>query len=464
MSSKPIALAIATVGLVITVLLPLPAGGSPAPSSGTIESLQQRAAALETQISTASENEQIAGELYDQATVKYQLAEAKLKVIHKQLTHAKAETAASKRRVRRAAVAAYVFGDSVTSGFNAVLTKSVNESGEVTTYANAATGELSAAVAALTRAEAQVQANAASQSIQTSDAAKAVAQAARSQANAESDATTLAAALSQAKGRLATAVAERAAQLAAEARQKEEAAAAARAREQQASEDAAAVAQAVANSNPSSAAASAAATAAISSATAASAAGAPTLSPYGSTRGGDIAVSTAESLLGIPYVWGGSTASGVDCSGLTLYAWAAAGVALLHSAWYQYLDTKHVSLDHLEPGDLLFYYFPNDGTDPVTHVAMYVGSGEFGTQTVIQAPETGETVSYVSFYTYGFVGAGRPQMPAGDDVSTTTTTPPPTTTTTTTTTTSTTTTTLAPTTTTLAPATTTSTSLGTPTS
>jgi hypothetical protein len=75
---------------------------------------------------------------------------------------------------------------------------------------------------------------------------------------------------------------------------------------------------------------------------------------------------------------------------------------------------------------------------------------------VIQAPETGETVSNVSFYTYGLVGAGRPQMPSSDSVPTTTTTTPTTTTTTTTT--------LAPTTTTLAPTTTTPTSLVTPTS
>jgi cell wall-associated NlpC family hydrolase len=67
-----------------------------------------------------------------------------------------------------------------------------------------------------------------------------------------------------------------------------------------------------------------------------------------------------------------------------------------------------VSLQQLEPGDLLFYHFPNDGSDPVTHVAMYVGSGPFGTQTVIQAPQTGETVSYAPIYFVGFVGAGRP--------------------------------------------------------
>src|ERR1700722_16603729 len=232
MSRKPIALAITTVGLIITALLPLPAGGAPIPSSGTIQSLQQRASALETQIATASENEQIAGELYDQATVKYQQAEAKLTVIHKTLIRAKAETAASKRRVRRAAVAAYVFGDSVSSGFSAVLTKSVNESGEVTTYANAATSTLSAAVTALTRAEEQVQTNLASQSVQTANASKAVSEASRSEANAKNDAITLASTLSQVKGRLATAVAQRAAELAAEARAAALAVKAARARAQ----------------------------------------------------------------------------------------------------------------------------------------------------------------------------------------------------------------------------------------
>ncbi|MCI4361382.1 MAG: NlpC/P60 family protein, partial [Thermoplasmata archaeon] len=80
-----------------------------------------------------------------------------------------------------------------------------------------------------------------------------------------------------------------------------------------------------------------------------------------------------------------------------------AGIAIDHSAYYQYRESTPISLAQLEPGDLLFYFFPDDGSDPVTHVAMYVGNN-----TVIQAPETGEVVSYHPLYLGGLVGAGRP--------------------------------------------------------
>jgi len=132
--------------------------------------------------------------------------------------------------------------------------------------------------------------------------------------------------------------------------------------------------------------------------------------PAGTNPAGNTAVATAESYLGVPYVWGGASTSGVDCSGLTMLSWAAAGVPLTHNAWFQYEESQHLSLADIEPGDLLFYWFPNDGSQPVTHVVMYVGAGPYGTQTVIQAPETGETVSYTSIYYYGFVGIGRPAV------------------------------------------------------
>ncbi|MGH9091515.1 MAG: C40 family peptidase, partial [Acidimicrobiales bacterium] len=128
----------------------------------------------------------------------------------------------------------------------------------------------------------------------------------------------------------------------------------------------------------------------------------------GSSGAGNVAVQAAESQLGVPYVYGGeSPGSGFDCSGLTQWSWAQAGVGIPRTAAGQYSAVPHVSLSTLEPGDLLFYY-NLDGTGTVDHVVMYVGSGPYGSQTIIQAPYTGATVSYAMLYTYGLVGAGRP--------------------------------------------------------
>jgi cell wall-associated NlpC family hydrolase len=114
------------------------------------------------------------------------------------------------------------------------------------------------------------------------------------------------------------------------------------------------------------------------------------------------------SQLGVPYVWGGETPGvGFDCSGLTQWAWAQAGVSIPRTSQTQWADLPHVSLSALEPGDLLLYY-NLDGTDTVDHVIMYVGSGPYGSMTIIQAPYTGAYVSYAALYTYGLIGAARP--------------------------------------------------------
>jgi cell wall-associated NlpC family hydrolase len=142
---------------------------------------------------------------------------------------------------------------------------------------------------------------------------------------------------------------------------------------------------------------------------AAAANGAPAVKGIAGALGlGAVAVAAAESQLGVPYVWGGETAGrGFDCSGLTQWAWRQAGVTIPRVAADQAAALPHVPLTQLQPGDLLFYY-NLDGDNEIDHVVMYVGSGPYGPQTIIQAPYTGATVQFAPLFTEGLVAAGQP--------------------------------------------------------
>jgi cell wall-associated NlpC family hydrolase len=85
-----------------------------------------------------------------------------------------------------------------------------------------------------------------------------------------------------------------------------------------------------------------------------------------------------------------------------MWAWAQAGVSIPRTTETQWAELPQVSLDALQPGDLLLYY-NLDGDDAVDHVVMYIGN-----DTVIQAPHTGATVSYSPIWDQGLIGAVRP--------------------------------------------------------
>jgi peptidoglycan DL-endopeptidase CwlO len=114
-----------------------------------------------------------------------------------------------------------------------------------------------------------------------------------------------------------------------------------------------------------------------------------------------IAVGAALSVQGTGYVWGSADpAVGFDCSGLTSWAWAQAGVYIPHSSAAQYASLPHVPLGSVQPGDLIFYY------SPISHVALYIGGGQ-----IVHArhPGPGGEVQVQSMFGYDNpVGAARP--------------------------------------------------------
>ena len=108
-----------------------------------------------------------------------------------------------------------------------------------------------------------------------------------------------------------------------------------------------------------------------------------------------IAVNTALAQRGKPYVWAASGPGSFDCSGLTAYAYRAAGISLPHSSRMQSQMGQAVSRDQLQPGDLVFFY------SPVSHVGIYIGNGQ-----MVHAPTSGDVVKVAPLMS-GYVSARR---------------------------------------------------------
>ncbi|GAA5137200.1 C40 family peptidase [Alloalcanivorax gelatiniphagus] len=109
------------------------------------------------------------------------------------------------------------------------------------------------------------------------------------------------------------------------------------------------------------------------------------------------AVQYAMAQVGDAYVYGAMGEDAFDCSGLTMRAWAQAGVSLPHSSSAQFGSGPRIAASDLQPGDLVFYY------SPISHVGMYIGNGM-----IVHAANPGTGVAVSGLYSMPYVGAVRP--------------------------------------------------------
>jgi cell wall-associated NlpC family hydrolase len=121
---------------------------------------------------------------------------------------------------------------------------------------------------------------------------------------------------------------------------------------------------------------------------------------------GNTIAKLAEQQLGVPYVYGGHTPQGFDCSGLAYYVYLQAGIAIPRTAEAQFARLPRIEGSDLEPGDLVF--FRSESSPSGLHVGIYVGSHWF-----VHASESGKPVAGArldaDYWTGRYLGAARPQ-------------------------------------------------------
>ncbi len=126
-----------------------------------------------------------------------------------------------------------------------------------------------------------------------------------------------------------------------------------------------------------------------------------TISTVSSSKASAV-ISTAKSFMGVPYVWGGTTPSGFDCSGFTQYVLGENGISVPRTAAEQYTVGTIVSKSNLRVGDLVFFTTYKAGA---SHLGFYIGDGNF----IHASSSKGVTISSLNstYYASHYIGARR---------------------------------------------------------
>lgn len=318
----------------------------------SLKDMKAQAQALLTRINQITSKVDALGQKYD-------LAQMKLNKINNEIANTRAEVAriesrvaAGNKQLRQAAVFAYVT-NGVAKATNPLFTTNASSVGATNVYNALAQGNVQSTIAGLKNAKITLTQERAVLNQEERSAAAQTATAHAAYASAQGLQNSLNAALRSVKGQIARYVAELQAA--------------------QAAKDAKTLGSASkVNGFP---------------------------APPPNSRA-NIAIRAALSFIGTWYVWGGASRRGVDCSGLTMLAWDAAGVYMSHYSGAQFNETIRVPLYAIRPGDLLFYGWHGDA-----HVSMYLGHGK-----MIEASHTGTRVSIDPVRLgYDFAGVGRPR-------------------------------------------------------
>jgi peptidoglycan DL-endopeptidase RipA len=437
------------VGLVAAVCIGAGAGAASAkpvnPSDGQITAAQQAAdaataqmGAINAQLATAQAGVEraqgeanIALDRYEAKQQEYSDAQAKAKAADDAAAKAAADLSAAQAAVADFARTSYMSGSTDSRMEGLITAGSPAQMLERAALLDAAGDHRSDVVTQVTvvRKQADVAAAGAKTALATAATLKTQAQtalanaqqlevAARQQASTvQAQQVTLQAQLQQAQQTLVALKGERAAYQIYQQQQSAAAASAARA-----AAAAAAAAAPKASSSSSSGSSSSGSSSSGSSSSGSSSSGSAGSVVSGPAAGGadssavETAIRAAQRWIGTRYAWGGGSLTGpsegfgiddgvigFDCSGLTRYAYAQAGITIPRNSSAQYAALPKVSRSNLQRGDLVFYAFDTSDPSTIHHVALYLGGGQ-----MIEAPESGMTVRVTAMRWTGYIGAVRP--------------------------------------------------------